>query len=91
MDGRARWRRVGAEHWVQVWGMVATTVLLLVTTWTLFSAWLAGVPLVADLPAALLAGRALVVAPLVACGVLPLLLFHPDSRARLGTATPVLR
>jgi hypothetical protein len=53
VDARRAWRRLDAEHWVHVWGMVATTLLGLGTLWALFGGWLAGVPLVAVLPAAL--------------------------------------
>jgi len=34
MDARSRWRRLDAEHWVHVAGMVLTTVLVLCTFWT---------------------------------------------------------
>ena len=53
MDARTRWRRLDAEHWVHVWGMAATTLLVLATVGALFVGWLAGVWYVAVLPAAL--------------------------------------
>jgi hypothetical protein len=40
---------------------------------------------------ALIAGRAIAVAPLVVAGVLLLLLFHPDSRARIEAASSGVR
>ena len=128
MDAGTRWRRLDAEHWVHVAGMVATALLALWTTWALFGGWLAGVPFVAVLPAALasltgwltsawrrerrwawwvwtvgstaafatalngvVSGRGLAVAPLLAVGVLLLLLFHPDSRARIEAAPSGVR
>jgi hypothetical protein len=128
MDVRRRWRRVDAEHWVHVWGMVVTAALALATMWALVGGWLAGVPFVAVLPAALaslagwltsawrrerpwawwvwttgaaaaavtalntlIAGRPVAVAALIATGILLLLLFHPDSRARIETSPSVVR
>ncbi len=123
MDVGTGWRRLDAEYWVHMWGMVATTTLVL---WAL--AAVLGGPVLALLPAALaglagwltsawrqarpwawwvwtiggaaafataldalVSGRAVAAAPLVATGVLLLLLFHPDSRARIETASSAVR
>src|SRR3954454_2989270 len=40
MDARSRWRRLDAEHWVHVAGVVLTTVLVLCTFWTALAGWL---------------------------------------------------
>jgi hypothetical protein len=87
-----------------VCGMVATTLLVLATVWALFGGWLAGVPFVAAMPAALasLVGwltsawrrqRPWVwwVWTIGVAGVLLLLLFHPDSRARIEAAPSEVR
>ena len=52
MDLGTRWRRLDAEHWVHVWGMVVTTVLWLWTMWCALVGLATGFLLVAVLPAA---------------------------------------
>lgn len=55
MDVRTGWRRLDAERWVHVWGMAATTLLVLASVWTLFTGWFAGVAFMAVVPGALAA------------------------------------
>jgi hypothetical protein len=55
MDARSRWRRLDAEHWVHVAGMVLTTVLVLCTFWTALAGLVGGLLVVALFPGALAA------------------------------------
>jgi hypothetical protein len=55
MSARGRWRRVDAEHWVHVLGMVLTTVLVLWTCAALLGAMMAGFVWLALLPAGITA------------------------------------
>jgi len=53
MDARTRWRRFDAEHWIYVYGMVATTVLALWAAWSALVGLAAGFFLAALIPGAL--------------------------------------
>jgi hypothetical protein len=52
MGAPARWRRVDAEHWVHVAGMVGTTLLSAWTAWVLFAGLAAGLAWAALIPGA---------------------------------------
>jgi hypothetical protein len=55
MDGRSRWQRFDAEHWVHVAGIVLTTVLVLWTLWVALVGLIAGLLLSALVPGAIAA------------------------------------
>jgi hypothetical protein len=55
MDARTRWRRLDAEHWIHVFGIVGTTVLVLWTVWAVPAGIAAGPVVVAVFPAAIAA------------------------------------
>jgi hypothetical protein len=53
MDVRTRWRRLDAEHWVHVLGMVLTTVLTLWTAAAVLAGLAVGLVVAAVVPAAI--------------------------------------
>jgi len=120
MDVRTAWRRLDAEHWVHVWGVVATTLLVIGSLVAVIAGFAVSTPVMAVFPVALAAlsgwltsawrrerpwawwvwtigsavgfataldglasGRGVAAASLAASGILLVLLFHPDSRARV--------